>query len=77
MTTMTGATARHAAFFDHVPFGDAVAETLRAWREASTRRTALRRTRLELEALSDRELDDLGIARWDIPAVSRRAVYGL
>lgn len=48
----------------------------RAWRAASARRAAYRRTRLELDALTDRELDDLGMSRWQIDAVARRAVYG-
>ncbi len=36
---------------------------------------AYRRTVRELQQLSDRELDDLGIARRDIPAIARRAVH--
>lgn len=34
---------------------------------------AYRRTVSELSALSNRELDDLGIARGDIPFIARRA----
>jgi uncharacterized protein YjiS (DUF1127 family) len=33
-------------------------------------------TREELDALSDRELDDLGISRLDIAEVARDAAYG-
>ncbi len=32
-----------------------------------------RQTRRELEYLSDRELDDIGIARYDIPMIAREA----
>ncbi len=31
-----------------------------------------RKARSELEHLTDRELDDLGIARYDIPAIARK-----
>ena len=34
------------------------------------------RTKAELEALSFRELEDLGIARGDIPALARASVRG-
>jgi uncharacterized protein YjiS (DUF1127 family) len=34
------------------------------------------RTVTELNALSDRELNDLGISRISIPAVAREAAYG-
>ncbi len=34
----------------------------------------VRQTRNELYSLSNRELDDLGISRGDIPFVARRAV---
>lgn len=46
-------------------------------REAAAKRTAVRRTRDELAQLSDRELDDLGVSRYDIPRVAREAVYGV
>jgi len=35
-----------------------------------------RRTVSELEACCDRELSDLGIARYDIPRLAREAAYG-
>jgi uncharacterized protein YjiS (DUF1127 family) len=38
----------------------------RVWR-------AYRRTCRELDALDTRELDDMGIARWQIPEIARRA----
>lgn len=39
-----------------------------AWR-------AYRRTCRELSALDTRTLDDMGIARWQIPEVARRGAY--
>lgn len=42
---------------------------LEAWR-------VFRRTRRELDSLSDRELSDLGLSRADLPAVARRAAFG-
>ena len=47
--------------------------TLRARYEAWR---VYRKTRTELSALSDRELDDLGLSRSSIPAVSHEAAYG-
>ena len=35
-----------------------------------------RRTCRELYALDRRELDDIGIAAWQIPEIARRSVYG-
>lgn len=35
-----------------------------------------RRTYNELSALSDRELTDLGLSRWDIANIARKTVYG-
>lgn len=37
---------------------------------------AYRRTCRELDALDSRELDDMGIARWQIPEIARRSTYG-
>lgn len=37
---------------------------------------AYRRTCRELSALDARELDDMGIARWQIPEIARRSTYG-
>ena len=39
-------------------------------------RQAFRRTVAELDACSERDLHDLGIARCDIPRIAREAVYG-
>ena len=41
--------------------------------EAHERQTRYRATVLELESLSDRELMDIGISRWDIDRVAREA----
>ena len=35
-----------------------------------------RRTLAELNTMTDRELADLGLSRFQIPAVAREAVYG-
>jgi uncharacterized protein YjiS (DUF1127 family) len=55
---------------------DGVVALARDWAEAAAKRAAFRRTRDELSALSDRELDDLGLTRWDIEGVARASVYG-
>jgi uncharacterized protein YjiS (DUF1127 family) len=44
---------------------------------ALDRRAVFVRTRNELNALSDRELADLGISRVDITVISREAAYGI
>jgi uncharacterized protein YjiS (DUF1127 family) len=44
--------------------------------DAMAKRRAFERTRDELSQLSDRELDDLGMSRWDIDRVARESVYG-
>ena len=44
---------------------------LAVWREA---RRLYNETYSELEVLSDRELHDIGISRFEIPAVARQAV---
>ncbi|WP_343079077.1 DUF1127 domain-containing protein [Ostreiculturibacter nitratireducens] len=35
-----------------------------------------RTTRAELEAMTDRDLSDIGLSRYDIEAVAREAAYG-
>ncbi|MEP5091245.1 MAG: DUF1127 domain-containing protein [Paracoccaceae bacterium] len=39
-------------------------------------RAVYRTTFAELDALSDRDLDDLGITRFQIPSVAHDAAYG-
>ena len=45
-------------------------------KEAARRRDVFRRTVRELNALSDREMSDLGIARIQVEDVAREAAYG-
>ncbi len=40
------------------------------------RRAVYNQTLRELNVLTDRELADLGLSRYDIPAVAREAAYG-
>ncbi len=44
--------------------------------EAAGKRAAFRRTVSELNTLSDRELADLGVTRWEIELIAHRSVYG-
>jgi uncharacterized protein YjiS (DUF1127 family) len=55
---------------------DAIATAFHAWRADAEKRAAYRETRSQLMALTDRELDDLGVSRWEIDAVARHSVYG-
>lgn len=55
---------------------DHLAALIRDWREAARLRRAVAETRRELARLSDHELDDLGLTRWDIDRVSEESVYG-
>jgi uncharacterized protein YjiS (DUF1127 family) len=57
-------------------FGDRLAALITVTREASVRRALYRRTVTELEALSDRDLRDLGMARSNIRSVAEAAAYG-
>ena len=72
MTTLaqSHADAHRGALFERLR--SAVA----AWRADAAKRAAYRETRRQLLQLTDRELEDLGVARWDIDAVARRSVYG-
>lgn len=45
----------------------------KSFRESISRRNTIRRTRKELSALTDRELDDIGLRRADILRVSLEA----
>lgn len=66
--------ARLRAGFD---FSNGLRAAWRAWRADSARREAYNQTRRELAMLSDRELDDLGLSRWDIDRVARECVWGV
>ncbi len=53
-------------------------EALRAeWRARAARRSVYRRTVVELQALSDRELADFGFHRTEIPRIAREAAADL
>ncbi|NOX40704.1 MAG: DUF1127 domain-containing protein [Alphaproteobacteria bacterium] len=56
--------------------GAAVQRTLRAFFGTRKRNAVYRATRNELMALSDRDLCDLGISRFDINRVSLEAAIG-
>lgn len=68
--------ARPRAGFDLSRGFGAAWRAWRAWRADAERRAAYRQTRRELSSLSDRELDDLGLSRWDIDRVARECVWG-
>lgn len=59
-----------------VPAFGSLFRAIARWRADAEKRAAYRRTRDELHLLTDRELDDLGVARSEIPDVARRAVWG-
>jgi uncharacterized protein YjiS (DUF1127 family) len=55
---------------------DGVVAFARAVADSWTRARAYRATYAELSALSDRELDDLGVSRWELAEVAYKSVYG-
>lgn len=55
---------------------DAINNAFGDLRAGSAKRAAFRKTRNELSALSNRELDDLGLSRFDIDRVAYESVYG-
>ncbi|MFN3971933.1 MAG: DUF1127 domain-containing protein [Gemmobacter sp.] len=55
---------------------DRIASILKSLRDASRRRAIYRQTLRELNALSSRELDDLGIHRSMITRIATEAAYG-
>jgi uncharacterized protein YjiS (DUF1127 family) len=59
-----------------VNFGDRIAALVKSVQETVARRALYRRTIRELNLLTDRDLADLGVSRWDIPALAREAAYG-
>ena len=46
------------------------------WTERRARHAVYRRTRAELETLTDRDLSDLGIHRSDVRRIAYQAAYG-
>lgn len=55
---------------------DRIAAFVATWKAAAAQRAVYARTVSELNALTDRELTDLGIARIMIQDVARTAAYG-
>ena len=58
-----------------VGMADRVAAMFKVVKESADRRQMYRRTVAELNALSDRDLADLGMARCDIAAAAHEATY--
>lgn len=61
----------------HVTLADRIAALFTVAREAGARRALYAQTLRELNALTDRELTDLGLARANIATIAREAAYGL
>lgn len=59
-----------------VSIADRLAARIAVWKEQLDQRTQYRATVRELNDLSDRELNDLGLGRSSIRFVARMAVYG-
>mgnify|MGYP002629677813 FL=1 len=57
-------------------FGDRLAEIGKDLADAWRARSVYRQTLMELQALSPRELDDLGLHDGMLPSVARQAAYG-
>lgn len=55
---------------------DRVSALFKAFGEARAQRKVYRETAKELNALSTRDLADLGISRAEIPFIAREAAYG-
>ena len=56
-------------------FSDRVSSVVKMVREAVARRQLFNQTVVELSALSDRDLTDLGLSRSSIADVAREAAY--
>lgn len=52
------------------------ASRIEALRRSITEYRQYRNTLAELSALTDRDLNDLGISRYDIASIARESVYG-
>ncbi|MCK0138344.1 DUF1127 domain-containing protein [Aliiroseovarius sp. F47248L] len=59
-----------------VSIADRMAARIAVWKEQMEQRAQYRATVRELNDLSDRELNDLGLGRSSIRFVARMAVYG-
>lgn len=60
----------------HAGLSDRFVATIARWKESLATRQTYRTTVKELNALSDRELYDLGISRGSIRMIAHMAVYG-
>ncbi|SPF75909.1 hypothetical protein ALP8811_00904 [Aliiroseovarius pelagivivens] len=60
----------------HAGLADRFVALLARWKDEYIARQAYRQTVKELNALSDVELNDLGISRGSIRLIARMAVYG-
>jgi uncharacterized protein YjiS (DUF1127 family) len=59
-----------------LPSGGRLADLIASWRKAQAKRRIYRQTMRELNALSTRELTDLGISRSMISRIAMEAAYG-
>lgn len=59
-----------------LPSGGRVTDLIASWRKALEQRRIYRRTVRELNALSTRDLNDLGINRTMISRIALEAAYG-
>ncbi len=66
-------TTHHAAIATRPAFADRFGALLRDLRAAYEESKLVRRTERELSALSDRDLADLGISRFDIRRIARES----
>lgn len=70
-------TTHNTAFVARPTFGERFNTVLRDLRTRFEEAKLVRRTEAELLALSDRDLADLGISRFDIPKIAREAARTL
>ncbi len=56
-------------------FSDRFAAVVKMVKDSAEKRRVYRQTVLELSNLSDRDLSDLGISRFEITALARATVY--
>ena len=69
-------TNAHVLRYAQSGFSGRVAAYFADLREARKRQAVYRQTVRELNALSDRDLADMGISRWTMDAVAREAAFG-
>ena len=59
-----------------LPSNGRLADLIASWRKAQAKRRVYRQTLRELNALSTRDLNDLGISRGMISRIAMEAAYG-